>query len=281
MRDEYEDNFYVTTEERPPGWLGRLIAHMSTWAGAILALVVIGGLVLWGYRLGKLDASAVPVIHAAINPAKVQPDDPGGAEIPHQDITSYSAGDGTTAPSEITFAAPIERPTEEDVRMEDLQEPEASPEASPDGSTGETEVAVATPDAEAEPELPASDATDLAPEVTAAAPIRPGDLSQRMAIARRAISDDAELAKRAAASAVQIQLGAFADRSLTKSEWVRIYKANQDILSGRTLVVQSTISGGQRFFRLRVGPFKDRVEAQNICRALQSRGHDCIVAVNG
>jgi hypothetical protein len=89
------------------------------------------------------------------------------------------------------------------------------------------------------------------------------------------------LALRAASSTVQIQLGAYPDRQRTKSEWTRIYRANEDILSGRALVVQSTISGGRRFFRLRAGPFKDRVEAQNVCRALQARGQDCLVAVNG
>ena len=101
-----------------------------------------------------------------------------------------------------------------------------------------------------------------------------------MAAARSAITEEAMLASRAAASAVKIQLGAFPDRNQTTSEWARIYKANEDILSGRALVVQNTISGGRRFFRLRAGPFKDRVEAQNVCRALQARRQDCIVAMN-
>ncbi len=46
-------------------------------------------------------------------------------------------------------------------------------------------------------------------------------------------------------------------------------------------MIQSTISGGRRFFRLRAGPFENRIEAQNVCRALQARGQDCLVAVNG
>jgi hypothetical protein len=242
---------------------------MSTWLGAALALAVIGGLVFWSYRLGQRDATAVPVIRAALEPAKVQPDDPGGAEIAHQDITSYNAGDGAGAPTEITFAPPPERPAREDVAMGAL----------PDG---EEEVAVATAgDAAAGAGASAGDGSAQAPVASPVAPVRPGDLSQHMAAAQRAISEETDLASRAAASRVQIQLGAFPDKERTKSEWLRVFKANEDILAGRALVVQSTISGGRRFFRLRAGPFKDRIEAQNVCRALQSRGLDCLVAVNG
>ncbi len=283
MRDEFENDYYVTSEEGQQGWCQRFGERMSTWLGAGLALVLIFGLVLWGYRLGQRDASAVPVIRAALDPAKVQPDDPGGVEIAYQDITSYDAGANEPASSEITFAPPTERPAEEDMAMGALQEPDPDSASTTGDETGEAMIltaATATGDA-AEVDGSALDATEQAPDASPVAPTRPGDLSERMAIYRQSASAEAELASRAAASAVHIQLGAFPDRAVTKSEWARIYKANEDILSGRALVVQSTISGGRRFFRLRAGPFKDRVEARNVCRALQARGQDCLVAVNG
>jgi cell division protein FtsN len=276
MEDEYEDEFYVSKSERRQQWRARVGARISTWLGAALALMVIGGLTIWSYQLGQRDASAVPVIRAALDPAKVQPDDPGGAVVAHQDITSFTASDGANASPELNLAAPPERPAEEDVEMGRLQEPYQATDETSGQSTGET---VADDSAKIEPL--ATDATEQAPSVSPVAPTRPGDLKQRMADARNAESEDARLASLAAASAVQIQLGAFPDRNMTKSEWAQIYKANEDILSGRALVVQSTISGGRRFFRLRVGPFKDKVEAKNVCRALQARGQDCLVAVNG
>ena len=67
----------------------------------------------------------------------------------------------------------------------------------------------------------------------------------------------------------------------TEAEWTRIFKANEDILSGRALVVERTISGGRSFFRLRAGPFTGPIEAQNVCWALQARGQSCLVVVNG
>lgn len=264
MRDRYEDDYDIAEEDRQPGWRARVAARLSLWTGAILAMAIIVGVGVWGYRLTQRDASAIPVIHAALTPPKVQPE--GSGEVtPQQEITSYDAGSGTTPAPSIAFAPPPERPADEDVAMGTLQQPPAAPAA-------ETPPAEAAP----APALP-GDATAVAPAASPVAPSRPPDLAKRVAAA----SEEEKLAALAAASAVQIQLGAFPSRDKTESEWDRIYKANEDILARRALVVQSTISGGRRFFRLRAGPFKDRIEAQNICRALQARGVDCLVAVNG
>jgi cell division protein FtsN len=243
-------------------WRARLVRVASVWGGALLAVALIVGVALWGYGLTQRDASAVPVIRAALTPAKVQPQDPGGAKIAYRDITAYHAGAaGTASPTDIVFAPPPERPSPQDVSMAALS----------GGATTTTNAAAA----------PQPPATDTAPAATPLVRPRPADLKQRMEAAKQAVSEQEQLAARAAASPVQIQLGAYPDRDQTQSMWERIYRANQDILRGRALVIQSTISGGRRYFRLRAGPFKDRLEAQNVCRALQSRGQDCLVAVNG
>ncbi|HUS53632.1 MAG TPA: SPOR domain-containing protein [Thermohalobaculum sp.] len=279
MRDEYEDEYYADDQDVQQSWGGRVAARASKWVGAALALIIVGAMVFWAYGLGQRDASAIPVIRAVLEQAKTQPDDPGGAVIPHQDITSYTAGGGASAPTETTFAKPPERPSEADVAMGALKAADAETTGAVALTTGTDTGTGADP--ATKPRSSAGNGTAFAPEVSQSAPRRPTDLSQRMAAAQQSISAEAELAAGAAASAVQIQLGAYPDRELTRAEWTRIYQANQDILSGRALVVQSTISGGRRFFRMRAGPFKDRVEAQNVCRALQARGQDCLVAVNG
>ncbi len=244
-------------------WRARLRRAASVWVGAAVALAVIAGVALWGWDLSRRDAAEVPVIRAALSPAKVQPDEPGGAEIAYQDITAYRAGSGEAAPSGIVFAPPPERPSAEDVALAAL--------------TGGTATDAAAAPAGAPPTATEGSAPATAPLVRT----RPADLRERMAAAKQAVSEEEKLAERAEASPVQIQLGAYPERERTESMWERIYSANEDILRGRALVVQSTISGGRRFFRLRAGPFEDRIEAQNVCRALQSRGQDCLVAVNG
>jgi hypothetical protein len=267
MRDHYDDDYDVAEGGHRVGWRRRFGERISTWTGALLAAAIIVALVLWGYRLSEREISAIPVIHAAQNQAKVQPDDTGASEAANQDIRSYGAGTGETTPPTIAYAPPPERPAAEDVAMGALPENGAAP------------AATANPGA-ADPVAAVLDGSDLAPVTSAAAPVRPADLSERMAAAIASDTAEVKLAAQAASSRVKIQLGAFPSREFTEAEWKRIQKANEDILTGRTLVVQSTISGGRRFFRLRAGPFKDRVEAQSICRALQARKQDCLVAVN-
>jgi len=267
MRDEFDDDYDVAEASGPRAWRSRMMARLSVGTGALLAVSIIGGAALWVYRLAERDISAVPVIHAALTSAKVQPDDPGGTVTAHQDISSYNAGSDPSKPPQITFAPPPERPAAEDVAMSALQQSDATPAQPTTTAAGDS----AAP----------GGGTALAPAASPVAPSRPGNLSQHMATAQKAASEDDKLAASAAASAVQIQLGAFESRDETETQWERIYDSNEDVLTGRALVVQSTISGGRRFFRLRAGPFKDRIEAQNVCRALQARGQDCLVAVNG
>lgn len=266
--DDYDDD-HASSDGGGALLRARLLARLSVGAGALLAVSIVAGGGIWVYRLVGREVAAIPVIHAALTPAKVQPDDPGGAVTAHQDMTSYDAGSGPARPPQITFAPPPERPAAEDVAMGKLGEKLASVPAVTDASPETREAAAVT------------GGTSLAPAHSPVAPARPADLSQQMTLAQETASQQEQLAASAAASTVQIQLGAFESRDETESQWERIFASNQDVLGGRTLVVQSTISGGRRFFRLRAGPFRDRVEAQNVCRALQARGQDCLVAVNG
>ncbi len=269
MRDDDYDDYHAAADGAPSPWRARFMARLSVGAGALLAVGIVAGASLWVYRLVGRDVTAIPVIHAALAPAKVQPDDPGGAVTAHQDMTSYEAGANSSRSPQITFAPPPERPVAEDVAMGTLGQKVASVPAVSDAVPGTGDVSAA------------AGGTALAPAESPVAPVRPADLSQQMAKAEQAASQEAKLAASAASSTVQIQLGAFESRDETEAQWDRIFRPNQDVLGGRTLVVQSTISGGRRFFRLRAGPFRDRTEAQNVCRALQARGQDCLVAVNG
>lgn len=268
MRDRYEDEYDVAEEDRPPSWRARMGERLSVWIGAVLALTIVCGAGLWGYRLTQREAMAIPVIRAAQTEVKVAPADDGVPDTQQTRIESYNAGSGTgeAQPPRIAFAPPPERPAAEDVPMGRLTGEETAEAAS-----APVPLTVSA----------GGDATALAPMVSRPAPPRPADLIQRALQARTAASAEEELALRAAASPVQIQLGDYGTREETEAEWERIFGANDDILQGRALVVQTTISGGRRRFRLRAGPFKDQIEARAVCRALTARGQDCLVAVNG
>lgn len=132
------------------------------------------------------------------------------------------------------------------------------------------------------PVPPAGEGSPLAPAGAPAAPTRPFDLARRMAAASKAaVEDRIALSKRAADSPVQIQLGAFLSELQTREQWQLIRGTHAELLHNRMLAIQTTRSGGQLFYRLRVGPFDSRSEAASLCQALEARGQTCIVARNG
>lgn len=289
MQDRYEDEYDPAEDAPPPAWRKLVRDQVSVWMGAILALAIICGAGLWGYRLTQREAMAIPVIRAAQTEARVQPEPTAADEAAPTNVSSYDAGAPAARPAPaITFAPPPGQPSGEDVAMGTLsgETPGVATGEAPGVATGQAPAAPEagpTPGPSAGPSAePAPiDATALAPVLSRPAPARPANLVQQARAAQDAASQEQELAQRAAASAVQIQLGDYASRDQTEAEWQRIFESNDDILKGRALVVQPTISGGRRRFRLRAGPFRDQVEARAVCRALTARGQDCLVAVNG
>ena len=318
---------YELADDHGPSRLSRARRALSTVIGACVALALLMTMGTWFYRLGVRDAENVPIIRAAAEPAKIRPEDPGGAVAPHQDITSYRVAESSPAQATAAVVAPSPpEPRREDIAMGALPParpqaaaPAASPAAAPaddpakpaasappveeapvrsdvktapaaDGERlamvepGGADVPVvdASAPAEAPPIDPAPNASDYAPPASPVAPRRPPDLKARMVAAVQAAERSADnLARRAAESPVQVQLAADPDESVVRGMWRRISQANQDILHDRELAVQTTVSGGTKFYRLRVGPFGGVSEARAVCQALKARGQDCIVARNG
>jgi hypothetical protein len=326
-----------------PSRLSRIRRTVSTAIGACIALALLVAMGMWFYRLGVRDAENVPIIRAAAAPAKIRPEDPGGAVAPYQDVASYRVAESKPAQATaVVIAPPPPEPRREDVAMGKLPPeprredgptagttapvalPQAAPSsaspasgeaappvipvaatpaltASPDESEPAAEVA-AQPEASeidelvalahaaetAEPAMavppadPVPRGSDYAPPLSPVALPRPPDLKARMAAAVQAAEQSADdLVRRAAESEVQIQLAADPSEDAVRRMWQRISQANQDILHDRELSVQTTVSGGTKFYRLRVGPFGDVSEARALCQALKARGQDCIVARNG
>lgn len=265
---------------------GRTLGVLSMLTGAVLCVAVVLGAGYWAMGLDDRRAADLPVFRASLEPVKVRPEDPGGETTPYQSLRSFEVAAGDRAePLPTTLATPAQSPTEEDVAMAELA-------PLPGGDTRPADapmIMAATSDrdpadpAGADPELileeePAAGQATGAPPIP---PVRPRDLTaQSERLSQQAIDEAAQLAARAALSPIQIQLGAYTDRAYTESEWRRIANANDDILAGRALAIQSTVSGGKKYWRLRVGPFRDRAEAGGICEALRARGHDCLVAEN-
>ena len=157
-----------------------------------------------------------------------------------------------------------------DQTLSDPQPDQQQVEVEPDQSTAETE---------AEPEFPG--ATKFAPARSPVAAPRPANVEARIVAAVATEQQtQLDLVKAAASSPVQIQLAADPNEQAIRAKWLKIRKANEDLLHNRALAIQTTVSGGTTFYRLRIGPFDSAAEARSVCQALKGRGQDCIVARN-
>ena len=68
-----------------------------------------------------------------------------------------------------------------------------------------------------------------------------------------------------------VQLGAFENKNLAKSEWQRFEKLLGSILFSKKMIVQKAERGGKIFYRLRASGFDDISDARQFCSAISDR----------
>lgn len=73
-----------------------------------------------------------------------------------------------------------------------------------------------------------------------------------------------------------VQLGAYDDAEMAKSDWGRLSERFPELMAGKTLVVQPAQSGGRTFYRLRAVGFADEDESRRFCTALLAENATCI-----
>ncbi|MEM8841776.1 MAG: SPOR domain-containing protein, partial [Pseudomonadota bacterium] len=133
---------------------------------------------------------------------------------------------------------------------------------------------------------PASTGHEFAPDYSPRVIKRPPDLEQKALEARENSAENEaaaadQLALLAQQSRIKVQLQASPNRDDIISSWNRIRSQHGDIVGQKSLAVQLTKSGGVTYYRLRLGPFRDRTEAKAVCSALKARNQDCIVTSDG
>jgi hypothetical protein len=73
-----------------------------------------------------------------------------------------------------------------------------------------------------------------------------------------------------------VQLGAFDTGDQARREWTKLATRFGDLMSGKSAVVQTALSGGRTFFRLRAHGFDGEDDARRFCTALLAEGAACI-----
>lgn len=225
---------------------------MVTAVLAVAALAAAGAAI--SYVLSPAEtvqqASGLPVIKADGAPLKSRPDERGGMDVPNQDKLIYDRlGNGSGEP-----------------RTERLLPPPEAPQAPPVQPAPVAAAPAAPPPVAAAPEpLTVEPAKPAAAPAVAVAPVAP---PAPVAAAPKAVSGGAFV----------VQLGALRTQEDADKEWVRLKKANADVLGSLASdIMKVDIAGKGTFFRLRAGPLDDAA-AKAACEELGKRKVGCIVA---
>ena len=210
-------------------------------AGGLLAIVVAGGAVWWGWQ--KLSIRTIPVVEADTRPFKVRPGDPGGLRVPNQtELVLERPGNRTAQASRAGAIAPeTEAPNVNGLRAA-VTPPPPRPAAQPQAAP------IPAPTARiAQPATP-----PVATPVAAPAP-------------------------RPATGRVQVQLGALASEEAARAEWDRMLRRAPELMQGRVPQIFRLEREGQTpLFRLRTGAFGDQDQAREFCEQLRGRGAACV-----
>ena len=77
----YDTDAEFTTTSGP-----NRLTTLTNASGALVSLVLIVGIGVWGYKLLMRDVSGIPVVQAAAGEMRVRPDEPGGQLAQHQGL---------------------------------------------------------------------------------------------------------------------------------------------------------------------------------------------------
>ncbi len=304
----YSQSEMDAAEEINSGGLQALI----NFTGGIVSIVLVAGLVAWGWQLLVRDVSGVPVVEALEGPMRVEPADPGGAQADHQGLAVNRIAEGqeaAPAADSIVLAPPPvalaeDRPTgpvpraeaplaaEEPAVAETLAVEEPAPQAVPETAAAPT---APTPEAAAEATLALIDQLITEETLTDRGEVLPISVAglrnslmpaPRPAALELAATPAATETEAAAPAEVEVtslaagtrlvQLGAFDDPEQARLEWDRLAAAYPEFFASRDRIVQEAVSGGRTFFRLRAHGFADLMDARRFCTALLAEGAACI-----
>lgn len=282
-----------------PGKVQRLVQI----AGAASSVALVVALGVWGYRLAVRDIAGVPVIRALEGPARTAPDDPGGAVADHQGLAVNDVvAEGTAAPPAerlVLAPKPVELtledgpgladglpPAEAELQPASMAVPAAMVPAA--GGAGDDAVAAALAEAlgiepeavETGVETAALDAAGQpAPEGAITRSPRPMPRPDHGTVVQTAaaIAPPVEVDPSTLTPGTRlVQFGTFDSEKEARAEWTRLAGRFGVLMEGKSMVIQSAVSGGSTFYRLRALGFEGEDDARRFCSAFVIENASCI-----
>lgn len=222
----------------------------------------------------------IPTLTPGIDEGRNRPENPGGMQPPRQEQMVYDqmAGGRDSAPVRENLLPPAETPVPPRISYERPSQQAALPPAPIPGAqtSGAAEPApvvsslpapVTPPPASVVQPEPAKPAPNVA-QTQPAPPVQPVVTAPTATAPKPAATGGAWV----------LQLASVRSEAAAKSEWARISRANNDLLTGLSSeIVKADLGTKGVYWRLRAGSL-DEARARSICQQLKSRKQDCIVA---
>jgi len=253
---------------------------------ALLVLAMFAGFVWLAYSEGVARGRGeTPVITADAGPARVAPDNPGGAAEPYKGFKIYeqpAPPDDDTAASAATPAAPAPAasspPPATKPALTETPAPAAPPKvaapAAPAAAPPPAKVAAATPAPKPAPALKSSQLPPAAPIGPATAP--PRALNTAPVAAAAAATPVAAAPVPAGASVLQI--GAYKSQADADRAWATYKAKHASLLAGYSPDVKQVDLGEKgTWFRLRIAGFPSKDVASGLCDRLKADGGSCFL----
>ena len=272
------------------------------WTGAALSLSLLAGAIGWSYQLIVRDINQIPIVRAQLGPLRVAPDDPGGLTAANQglSVTQLAVNEKPLLSNEIHLAPAAEILNAEHLALQVTEDVKSNTD---DGTfeikkvnaensinlkevsneievdTGSKKEVVLSKVAFSQKKIEIENAVSLALSITddpvdsltlLRPKIRPMISHQNNKTTGDQAVNNEPISNLPIGSAV-VQLGAFENKNLAKSEWQRFEKLLGSILFSKKMIVQKAESGGKIFYRLRASGFDDISDARQFCTAISDR----------
>ena len=236
----------------------------------LLAVALLGLVVLRAYRAQQVDTivAEIPLLTADRSPTRQRPDDPGGMDVPHQDVTIFHDLEGENADPVVERLLPLPEepmPLPADVvepepetkagRLEEL--PPVLEQAAPDNIASETDRPIPAPLPPPPPQ----------PEASANPPSPPATLAREIPTPPNP------------ARGYRVQLGAFRTAEDASRGWREAIATAGGLLDPFDhYVMRIDLGEGKGIFhRLLAGPLPSRASADSLCNQLKTKKVDCFI----
>ena len=245
------------------------------------------------------------VVQESKRPVKERPTTPGGMEIPDQDKTIYQKMRSDKIDTNVNIV-PIseEQPVQPQIRTKEggiLGMPQNAPtsqerewevlnlkEKTTERKAAEqnTQEVIEQKTETVIKEVVAQEKAVAAPVIEKAKEVEPIEIKVQEtpkveAVKKAPVSQTTTkkqaTTKTAATNVWHVQLSSLTSKAAAQKELPKILKAHSSLLSGLPNQIKEVNVKGKVFYRLMVGEFKNKSDAQNLCSKLKKQKQDCTI----